>query len=124
MRALMIASIDAGRHGATHGCNRTSSSGWVSDGLTPYREALAAMESRAAAIRAGTRPNAVAARASAAVYPPHQRRPANVHPQSSTVVEARARWARTPITAPANGSLVMIDLDARGRGHPPLRPLA
>ena len=48
---------------------------WItSDGLTPYEDALAEMERRAEAIRAGTEDEAIlAGRASAAFTPPAHR---------------------------------------------------
>lgn len=89
----------------------------VSDGLTPYREALAEMESRAAAIRAGTcaelvwlleHPPIFTAGTSAA--------PAELfNPQGFDVVEA-GRGGRYTYHGPGQRvGYLMLDLEKRGR---------
>ena len=89
----------------------------VSDGLTPYREALAAMESRAAAIRAGTAPEL----AWLVEHPPlftagTSADPAELfNPQGFDVVAA-GRGGRYTYHGPGQRvGYVMLDLEARGR---------
>ena len=78
----------------------------VSEGLVPYDDALAEMEARAAAVRAGEAARAgLAARASAAVHRRHQRRSGRtVQPDGFPGVTRPAAAAATPITGPASGS--------------------
>ena len=89
----------------------------VSTGLTPYRQALAAMESRAAAIRAGTAPEL----AWLVEHPPlftagTSADPAELfNPQGFDVVEA-GRGGRYTYHGPGQRvGYVMLDLEARGR---------
>ncbi len=89
----------------------------VSDGLTPYREALAAMESRAAAIRAGT----ASELAWLVEHPPlftagTSADPAELfNPQGFDVVEA-GRGGRYTYHGPGQRvGYVMLDLEKRGR---------
>lgn len=89
----------------------------VSDGLTSYREALAAMESRAAAIRAGTERELVWL----VEHPPlftagTSADPAELfNPQGFDVVEA-GRGGRYTYHGPGQRvGYLMLDLEARGR---------
>lgn len=89
----------------------------VSDGLTPYREALAAMESRAAAIRSNTAPEL----AWLVEHPPlftagTSADPAELfNPQGFDVVEA-GRGGRYTYHGPGQRvGYLMLDLEARGR---------
>ena len=89
----------------------------VNDGLTPYREALAAMESRAAVIRAGTAPELVWL----VEHPPlftagtSADRAELFNPQGFDVVEA-GRGGRYTYHGPGQRvGYVMLDLEARGR---------
>ena len=89
----------------------------VSNGLTPYREALAAMESRAAAIRAGT----ASELAWLVEHPPlftagTSADPAELfNPQGFDVVEA-GRGGRYTYHGPGQRvGYLMLDLEARGR---------
>ena len=89
----------------------------VSDGLTPYREALAAMEARAAAIRAGTAPELVLL----VEHPPLFTAGTSAdaaelfNPQGFDVVEA-GRGGRYTYHGPGQRvGYVMLDLEARGR---------
>ena len=78
----------------------------ISDAPVPYDEAVAAMEARVAAIRAGTRAGAgLAARASAALHRRHQRQASATWsiPSSSRSI-APAAAGNTPITARASAS--------------------
>ena len=88
----------------------------VSDGLTPYREALAAMESRAAAIRAGTAPEL----AWLVEHPPlftagTSADPAELfNPQGFEVIDA-GRGGRYTYHGPGQRvGYLMLDLEARG----------
>ena len=89
----------------------------VSDGLTHYREALAAMEARAAAIRAGTAPELVLL----VEHPPLFTAGTSAdaaelfNPQGFDVVEA-GRGGRYTYHGPGQRvGYVMLDLEARGR---------
>ena len=89
----------------------------VSDGLTPYREALTAMEARAAAIRAGT----ASELAWLVEHPPlftagTSADPAELfNPQGFDVVEA-GRGGRYTYHGPGQRvGYVMLDLEKRGR---------
>ena len=89
----------------------------VSDGLTPYREALAAMESRAAAIRSNTAPEL----AWLVEHPPlftagTSADPAELfNPLGFDVVEA-GRGGRYTYHGPGQRvGYLMLDLEARGR---------
>lgn len=89
----------------------------VSDGLTPYREALAAMEARAAAIRAGAAPEF----AWLVEHPPvftagTSADPAELfNPQGFDVVEA-GRGGRYTYHGPGQRvGYLMLDLETRGR---------
>lgn len=89
----------------------------VSDGLTPYREALAAMEARAAAIRSNTAPEL----AWLVEHPPlftagTSSDPAELfNPQGFDVVEA-GRGGRYTYHGPGQRvGYVMLDLEKRGR---------
>ncbi len=111
-----LASLDSGRH-----CSRMDVIDrveWrVSNGLTPYREALAAMESRAAAIRAGAAPEL----AWLVEHPPlftagtSADRAELFNPQGFDVVEA-GRGGRYTYHGPGQRvGYLMLDLEARGR---------
>ena len=89
----------------------------VSDGLTPYRQALTAMEARAAAIRAGTAPEL----AWLVEHPPlftagTSADPSELfNPQGFDVVDA-GRGGRYTYHGPGQRvGYVMLDLEARGR---------
>ncbi|MCY7281143.1 MAG: lipoyl(octanoyl) transferase LipB [Sphingomonas bacterium] len=89
----------------------------VSDGLTPYRQALADMDSRAAAIRAGTTPEL----AWLVEHPPlftagTSADPSELfNPQGFDVVEA-GRGGRYTYHGPGQRvGYIMLDLDSRGR---------
>ena len=89
----------------------------VSDGLTPYRDALAEMEARAAAIRASTAPEL----AWLVEHPPlftagTSADPAELfNPQGFDVVDA-GRGGRYTYHCPGQRvGYVMLDLEARGR---------
>ena len=89
----------------------------VSDGLTPYRDALAEMEARAAAIRASTAPEL----AWLVEHPPlftagTSADPAELfNPQGFDVVDA-GRGGRYTYHGPGQRvGYVMLDLEARGR---------
>ena len=89
----------------------------VSDGLTPYRQALAEMEARAAAIRAGTAPEL----AWLVEHPPlftagTSADPTELfNPQGFDVVDA-GRGGRYTYHGPGQRvGYVMLDLEARGR---------
>lgn len=89
----------------------------VSDGLTPYREALTAMEARAAAIRVGSAPEL----AWLVEHPPlftagTSADPAELtNPRGFDVVEA-GRGGRYTYHGPGQRvGYLMLDLDARGR---------
>ena len=89
----------------------------VSDGLTPYRQALAEMEARAAAIRAGTAPEL----AWLVEHPPlftagTSADPSELfNPQGFDVVDA-GRGGRYTYHGPGQRvGYVMLDLEARGR---------
>ena len=112
----VLASIGAGRHGGL--MNAIDGVEWrVSNGLTPYREALAAMELRAAAIRAGTATEL----AWLVEHPPlftagTSADPAELfNPQGFDVVEA-GRGGRYTYHGPGQRvGYLMLDLEARGR---------
>ena len=89
----------------------------VTTGLTPYRQALAAMETRAAAIRAGTAPEL----AWLVEHPPlftagTSADPAELfNPQGFEVVDA-GRGGRYTYHGPGQRvGYIMLDLEARGR---------
>ena len=111
-----LASIAPGRHGDW--MDAIDDVEWrVSDGLTPYREALAAMEARAAAIRAGTAPEL----AWLVEHPPlftagTSADPSELfNPQGFDVVEA-GRGGRYTYHGPGQRvGYLMLDLEQRGR---------
>ena len=97
----------------------------VSPGLTPYAEALAAMEARAAAIRAGTAPELVWL----LEHPPlftagTSADPAELfNPLGFAVFEA-GRGGRYTYHGPGQRvGYLMLDLETARPRHPPLRPL-
>ena len=105
----------------------TISNGGSAPGLTPYPEALAEMEARAAAVRAGD--GARTASGCSSIRPCSPPGPAPTRPSCSTRSASRstrpAAAGATPITARASASAIsMLDLEKRGKRHPPLRPRA
>jgi len=115
-KAIALASIEPPRHGDS--MDMIDGVEWrVSDGLTPYREALGAMEERAAAVRAGGAPEL----AWLVEHPPlftagTSADPAELfNPQGFEVVEA-GRGGRYTYHGPGQRvGYLMIDLEARGR---------
>ena len=99
----------------------------VSQGLVPYRDALAEMEARAAAVRAGDgAPSSSGCWNIRRCSPPA---PAPIRPSCSTRGDFRCSRpgaaAATPIMARASASAIWsLDLERRGKRHPLLRPFA
>ena len=111
-----LAGVEPYRHGVP--MNAIDGVEWrVSDGLTPYRQALAEMEARAAAIRGGTAPELAWLVEHTSVFTAGTSAdPAELfNPQGFDVVEA-GRGGRYTYHGPGQRvGYVMLDLEARGR---------